>query len=88
MMMYGNQWGWSMLMLMPVIWLVLVGLIVWAVVHLTRTSGHDHDAVAHATGHREGPQEILDRRFASGEIDAETYTQLREHLADRNWGPS
>lgn len=75
-------------MLMPVIWLLLVGLIVWAVVQLTRTSGHDHEAVVPATGHREGPQEILDRRFASGEIDAETYTQLREHLAGRSRGPS
>ena len=29
------------------------------------------------------PEEIADRRFASGEIDADTYTAIHERLARR-----
>jgi putative membrane protein len=36
--------------------------------------------------HWESPQEILDRRFASGEIDADTYTRMRAHFAGREPG--
>lgn len=62
---------------MPVVWAVLIGLLVWAVVRLTHTPpGRDQSGER-----RETPQEILDRRYASGEIDTETYTEARKHLA-------
>ena len=31
---------------------------------------------------RETPEELLDRRFASGEIDAEAHAAARQHLRD------
>ncbi|PSK59020.1 hypothetical protein B0E53_06929 [Micromonospora sp. MH33] len=37
---------------------------------------------------RETPQEILDRRFALGEIDAVEYRRARAHLTGRDPGPS
>lgn len=86
-MMYGNQWGWNAMMLMPVVWIALVAIIVWAVVRLTRTTNHDR-ATTHEGSSREGPKEILDRRLASGEVDAATYTQIRDQLAGRNPGSS
>ncbi len=81
-MMYGNHWGWGAMMWMPVIWVALVAIIVWAVVRLTRTGSHD-PATTHEASSHEGPQAILDRRFASGEVDAETYTEIRDRLAGR-----
>lgn len=75
-MMYGYGGGWWM-MLMPLLWIVLLGAIVWAVVEL----GRRRDSGSNAP-RRESAREILDRRFASGEIDGEAYRQARQHLAD------
>jgi putative membrane protein len=75
---YGPGWGW--MMLMPLLWIVLLGVIVWAVVRLTQRPG-DH---VRDQQRRETPQEILDRRYASGEIDADTYAQARANLAGRS----
>jgi putative membrane protein len=83
-MMYGNwSGGWGWMMLMPLLWIALIGLIVWAVVRATQRP----DGSASGAMRRETAQEILDRRFASGEIDAESYTQARERLAGRQLRP-
>ncbi|HET7477198.1 MAG TPA: hypothetical protein VFJ97_14410 [Dermatophilaceae bacterium] len=80
-MMYGNGWGWSAMMFMPLLWILLLGAVIWAAFrfaqpHPDRQSPQDRSI-------RETPQEILDRRFASGEIDAEAYTHARAQLAGR-----
>lgn len=81
-MMYGgNGWGWSAMMLMPLVWLILLGIIIWAVARLTQPNGYRQGPVDHGSARRESPQEILDRRFASGEIDAEAYDRARDRLA-------
>jgi len=78
--MYGYGAGWGWMMLMPLVWIALLGVIIWAVVRLVQRPG-DRE---YGTGaRRETPQEILDRRYASGEIDTDTYTQSRAHLAGR-----
>lgn len=83
-MMHGGWvgWGWTTMMLMPLLWIGLIGLIVWAAIRLSQRPS---DQRAQPT--RETPQEILDRRFASGEIDAETYVRARDTLAGRLSGP-
>jgi putative membrane protein len=80
-MMYGDWsgWGWGWMMLMPLLWIALIAVIVWAVVRL---AGRPADRAADQP-RRETPQEILDRRFASGEIDADAHTQARDRLAGR-----
>lgn len=75
-MMYGYGSGSAWMVLMPILWIGLIALIVWAVVRLTRGSGSD---TGHAT-RRDTPEEILDRRFALGEIDAEEHKKARAHL--------
>jgi len=76
-MMYGG-YGWGWMMLMPLVWIVLIAAIAWAVVQLAHTpsgrSNHDR---------QESAQEILDRRLASGEIDADAYRRIRDELASR-----
>ncbi|WP_405682464.1 SHOCT domain-containing protein [Streptomyces sp. NBC_00057] len=85
-MMYWNG-GWAWLALMPLLWIVLIGLVVWAVLRLTQHSAGHHDATDPRKPPRETPEEILDRRFASGEIDAEAYTEARKRLSAHRPGP-
>jgi putative membrane protein len=65
--------GW---VLMSVFWVVLIAAIVWALAALFGRG--DRSAAGAAISDR--PEEILDRRLASGEIDAETYEALRTTL--------
>ena len=67
--------GW---ILMSVLWVVLVAVAVWAVASLFPRSA----SARGADGMAERPEEILDRRLASGEIDAATYDTLRNRLRD------
>ncbi|MGW3041997.1 SHOCT domain-containing protein [Kitasatospora sp. NPDC001159] len=88
-MMYWNG-GWAWMMLMPLLWIALIGLVVWAVVRVThQRPGQYGDRPVNGGGppHRETPREILDRRYASGEIDTDTYREARNHLADQEPRP-
>ncbi|MEV7389733.1 SHOCT domain-containing protein [Streptomyces sp. NPDC091215] len=83
-MMYWDGGGWAWMAFMPLLWIVLIGLAVWAVIRLT----HGPSGGAGGRGEtwegrerRETPEDILDRRYASGEIDTDTYTEARERLA-------
>lgn len=73
--------GW---LFMSLFWVLLLVVIVWAAAQLFPGR---RETVATATGPvlapkaAEDPQQILDRRLASGEIDVETYEKLRETLA-------
>jgi putative membrane protein len=64
--------GW---VFMGLFWLALVALIVWLVVRLVPS--RDRPAAR-----PDSPEEILDRRFARGEIDEETYRSQRAALVD------
>jgi putative membrane protein len=74
---YGGGMGAGAWMFMGLFWLVLLGLIIWAVVRLLpgRDGGSGHGGAGPET-----PEEILDRRFARGEIDLETYQAQRAAL--------
>jgi len=60
--------GWLM---MIAFWGGFIALVLWAVTRLFPTSDRGGEAV-----------ELLDRRLATGQIDAETYRQVRDELAD------
>lgn len=64
--------GW---VLMSVIWVVLIAAIVWAIAALFGRNDRSNSVTTAAR-----PQEILDRRLASGEIDHDTYDALRAKL--------
>lgn len=69
-----GDWWWSMGIAM-VFWIVLVALAIWLIVRAvngTRRRGSDEDA-----------EELLRRRFAAGEIDAEEYERRLEVLRRR-----
>jgi len=72
-------------MFMGVFWLVLLGLIIWAVVRLLPDRGGVNGR-AGGRGDVETPEDILDKRFARGEIDLETYQAQRTALAAMRGG--
>ncbi|MCH0563148.1 MULTISPECIES: SHOCT domain-containing protein [unclassified Streptomyces] len=80
-MMYWDGGGWAWMTFMPILWIVLVGLLVWALVRLTHPLGRGTGGAPPGTPGRETPEEILDRRFAAGEIDADAYARAHEQLA-------
>lgn len=73
--------GW-MTVVMPLMWMLVVGLTVWLAVRFARSSSGGPSAGPENRTERETPEEILDRRFASGEIDAETHAASRRHLKE------
>jgi putative membrane protein len=75
MMGYGWGMGFAGWVFMGLFWVVVIGLVVWAVLALL-PSGRGG-----ALPGRETPEEILARRFAAGELDAEQYRRAREELA-------
>lgn len=79
-MMGGYGWGmvpW-MWVFMGVFWVLLIGLIVWLVVKLLPGGG---PATSGAAGQAGGSAlEMLDRRLAAGEIDVQTYHEIRAAL--------
>ena len=69
------------MVLMVLVWGGLIGLAVWAVSRLSRGNQA-------APTSAETPRQILDRRFASGEIDAEEYAAARRVLEGRSIEPA
>lgn len=68
-----GSFGWWGMGLMLIFWALVLGLVVWGIVRLT--SGQRH-----ASHTLESPRSLLDRRFASGELDAEQYAEARRLL--------
>jgi putative membrane protein len=66
--MYGASWVW-MTSMMVLFW----GLAIVGVVFLVRSTRHDHDR-------RPSAYEVLDERFARGELSVEEYEQRRTVL--------
>lgn len=73
---YGGGMGPLAWLLMGAFWAALLVLIVWLVTRLLPGGGETAPPAR-----RETPEEILDRRFALGEIDEPTYTAQRTALA-------
>lgn len=72
---YDGTWGFWQMALMWVGMVAFWGLLIWLVYLL----------VTRATGDRRGrdaedPRRVLDSRLASGEIDVDEYTRLRDVL--------
>jgi len=72
-MMAGSPWMW----LMPVLLIVFVGLIVWAIVALVRGSNGSKGQESSRTG---SALEVLKQRYARGEISKEEYEEKKRDL--------
>jgi len=68
-----SLWAW---LFMGTFWVALLGLILWLVVRLLPSTGRGGGGAG-----VESAEDILDRRFARGEIDEQTYARQRAALA-------
>lgn len=73
----GMMGGYGTMFLMPILWIVVIGVIIWAVVAAVRRSG-ESDSTARST---DSALEILKRRYARGEINKEEYEEKKKDLA-------
>ncbi|MCH7229497.1 SHOCT domain-containing protein [Glycomyces sp. L485] len=77
----GVGWVWGLLTFL--FWAALIALIVWSILRLTKPEaplGPRPPVRAPYPVQHGSPREILDRRYASGEIDADTYEDMRTRL--------
>lgn len=65
-------WGWGMAIFGWVFMIAVLGLVVWLVVTAIRRS--------EVGGNRRGALELLDERYARGEIEREEYLERRADL--------
>lgn len=76
---YGNGGWWSFgMVFMGLFWVALIVGAIWAVSRFARRP----DDVG--LGGMESARQLLDRRFASGQIDAEQYAEARRVLEGRS----
>jgi putative membrane protein len=80
--MSGADWWWMGLMM--VFWLAVLMLLVWAVIRISRALDSRHDHAGAAPGRPETAREVLDRRYAAGEIDSATYGEMLARLQSSN----
>ncbi len=81
---YGDQphmgaWGWGGMIIGPIMMIVFIALIVGAVVLVVRWTGLGGSAL---TGGANKARNILDERFARGEIDKDDYEERKRVLSD------
>ena len=69
---WGGMWfGW-------LFWLIIIGVIVWAVLKTSRNaqrSGQSHDP-----SQTESPMDILKKRYARGEINRDEFEQMKKDI--------
>lgn len=81
-----GMWPWGFMM--GFVWLVLFGLVIFFAVYAARQWSADRREAAggpsggpHREQPEESPREILDRRYAEGELSREEYERMKDDLA-------
>ncbi|MCR6490943.1 SHOCT domain-containing protein [Cellulomonas sp. P24] len=79
---YGGGMGGGAWIFMGLFWIILIAAIIWLLVRLLPSSSHSGATTPapHQVAGQESALDILDRRFASGELDLETYQAQRAAL--------
>ncbi len=83
-MMWGYNFGWGgvLMSLGMVLWIALLVVLVWAVIRwLERKPTTPNRPSIGTSPISPSALEIIQQRYARGEIDAATYEQMRERLA-------
>ncbi len=74
MMGFGWGYGWLGMIMIGVFWLVVIVAAVWLIRSVIQSNQ------GHPDGHNPTAREILDSRYACGEITREQYEQMKEDL--------
>jgi len=81
-MMWGYEWGWPgvlMMSLNSLLWIALIGVLIWAVM---RWSSTKHANTTPTPPPTPSAMEILRQRYARGEIDTEKFEHMCEQLQE------
>lgn len=81
MMGYGSG---SMGLFMGLFWLVVIGLIIWAVVAFVQANNSRADGTMSLSDQRPSGLSVLEERYARGEIDRDEYLQKKQDLSERS----
>ncbi len=73
----GMMGGFGWMAIMPVLWIVFLGLIIWAVVAAVRGSSESRSSDSSKT---DSALEVLKKRYAWGEINREEYEEKKKDL--------
>ena len=83
---YGFSWGGMFLMMLgATLWIALIVVMIWALIR--RLDRRTTSSIpTHTSTPSTGPSalEILNQRYARGEIDTSTFEQMRERLVASN----
>src|SRR5579859_3950537 len=82
---YGFGWGWFMMVFGGVLWIAVLVVLVWALLRWFERKGR---ATGSSTPAGSSALEILNQRYARGEIDSATFEQMRERLQGIEYVPS
>ena len=74
----GMMGGFGWMAIMPVLWIIVLGLIIWAVVAAVRGSSESRSS---NSSKADLALEVLKRRYARGEINKEEYEEKKRDLA-------
>ena len=74
----GMMGGFGWMAIMPVLWIVVLGLIIWAVVAAVRGSNESRSS---DSSKADSALEVLKRRYARGEVNKEEYEEKKIDLA-------
>lgn len=89
---YGYGMGAGGWIAMTIFWVALITLIVWAISRNRAGSGGRADSTRLRGGAgdsaTETSEDILDRRFAAGELDEDTYHSMRATLGSSRTTPT
>lgn len=77
MMRTGMMEGFGFMWLMPIFWIAILGLIIWAIVAVVGRSGESRGQGSPKT---DSALEILKQRYARGEISKEEYEQKKKDI--------
>nr|BBH92178.1 hypothetical protein KTA_03770 [Thermogemmatispora argillosa] len=74
----GMLWMW----LGAILWLIVLAALAWALFHLARGKGRlsEGQSYSHPSGPNRTPLQILQERYARGEIDAVTFDDMLARL--------
>lgn len=79
MMWWGNDWGWGAWVAMSVMMVAFWAFVGWMLYMVVRGTGW-----AGSWGRPRTAKDVLDERYARGEIDEEEYRHRRELLSSRS----
>ncbi len=84
---YGYDPGlgsWLMMLAGTILWIALLGILIWGIIRwFDRRPGGLMSRKPESRVSEPSAQEILEQRYARGEIDATTFEQMRERLQGR-----